>query len=95
MVRVIHNAGLDDRWQQIAQILTVSDSDLAGFGTTFRGDPSSCLLHAMATWLRGQKRLSDPPSWWSLVQAVADEKGGNNLHEATRIAVMFRSACLQ
>ena len=92
MLRVIHDAGLDHRWLHIAQTLTVLSNDLTGFERRFHGDPSLCLLHAMAAWLRGQKRLSDPPSWWRLVRAVADPRGGGNRRQAMKIAANFRGA---
>ena len=90
MLRVIHDVGLDDRWLQIGQTLTVHG--LTGFERRFRDDQSLCLLHAMVAWLKEQKRLSDPPSWWRLVWAVADPLGGDNRRQAQKIAANFKGA---
>ena len=86
VLRVLHNAKLAPKWRPIGQTLTVSDGDL----DSFSGDDGSCLLQMVVTWLQGQKRLSDAPSWWRLVGAVADPHGGDKAHEGLRIAAMFR-----
>ena len=90
MLRVLHDAGLAAKWRAIGQTLTVSDDDLAGFEVRFSGDPSLCLLQVVASWLRGETRLSNPPSWWLLVWAVADPQGGGTVHGGKRMAAMLR-----
>ena len=90
VLRVLHDAGLAEKWRAIGQTLTVSDADLADFNTQFGCDSSFCLLQMVALWLCGQKRLPDPPSWWRLVRAVADPQGGDTVHGGKRIAAMFR-----
>ena len=90
VLRVLHDAGLAAKWRAIGKTLTVSDADLAGFDARFSGDPSLCLLHMVTSWLRGQKRLLDPPSWRRLVWAVADPQGGGTVHGGKRIAAMLR-----
>ena len=90
MLRVLHDAGLAARWRAIGQTLTVSDDDLAGFDARFSGDPSLCLLQVVDSWLHGETRLPDPPSWWLLVWAVADPQGGGTVNEGMRIAAMFK-----
>ena len=93
MLRVIHDAGLVDKWREIAQSLTVSGGDLDGFHTTFSGDQSLCLLHSMAAWLNGQKRSRNPATWCEVVRAVADPAGGGKQLEAKRIAKNYKGAC--
>ena len=94
VLRVLHDAGLAAKWRAIGQTLTVSNDDLAGFNTRFNGDPSLCLLQVVASWLCGQMRHPDPPSWWRLVRAVADPQGGDTVHGGKRIAAMFRGVCV-
>ena len=93
MLRVLHGAGLVVKWRAIGQTLTVSDADLAGFDARFSGDPSLCLLQMVASWLRGQKRHPDPPSWCRLIWAVADPLGGGKHHEGLKIAASFKGVC--
>ena len=90
VLRVLHDAGLAIKWQAVGQTLTVPDDDLDGFSTRFRGDPKLCLLHTMAAWLNGRKRLADPPSWWRVVWAIADPLGGDKPRVAASIAAKFR-----
>ena len=90
VLRVLHDAGLAAKWRAIGQTLTVSDADLTAFDSRFSGDSSLCLLQVVASWLRGQKRFLDPPSWWRLVWAVADPQGGGTVHGGNRIAAMLR-----
>ena len=93
MLRVLHGAGLVAKWRAIGQTLTVSDADLAGFDARFSGDPSLCLLRMVASWLRGQKRHLEPPSWCRLVWAVADPQGGGKRHEGLKIAASIKGVC--
>ena len=90
VLRVLHDAGLVSKWRAIGQILTVSDANLADLSTNFNSDSSLCLLHVVASWLRGQKRLPDPPSWQRVVWAVADPLGGGKVHEGLRLAAYFK-----
>ena len=94
VLRVLHDAGLAEKWRAIGQTLTVSDANLAGFDTRFNGDPSLCLLQVVASWLCGQMRHPDPPSWWRLIRAVADPQGGDTVHGGKRIAAMFKGVCM-
>ena len=48
VLRVLHDAGLAAKWRAIGQILTISDGDLDGFDTKFKGDPDLCLLQVVA-----------------------------------------------
>ena len=91
VLRVLHDAKLTSKWREIGQTLTVSDGDL----DSFRGDDSLCLLLMVATWLQGQKRDPDPPSWKMLVSAIADPHGGGKAREGSRIAAMFKGALQQ
>ena len=90
VLRVLHDAGLAGKWQALGQTLTVSDDSLDGFSTRFRGDSNLCLLHTMAAWLNGRKRLRDPPSWWRVIWAIADPMGGDKPRVARNIAGKFR-----
>ena len=90
VLKILHDAGLAAKWRAIGQTLTVSDANLAGFDARFSGDPSLCLLQVVASWLHGQKRLPNPPSWWMLVWAVADPQGGGTVHGGKRMAAMLR-----
>ena len=77
VLRVLHDAGLAAKWRAIGQILTISDGDLDGFDTKFKGDPDLCLLQLVAAWLRGQAGPQDCPSWWRVVSVIADPSGGD------------------
>ena len=93
VLRVLHDAGLAAKWRAIGQTLTVSDADLSDFEARFSGDSSLCLLQVVASWLRGQKRHPDPPSWCRLVWAVADPHGGATVYGGKRIAATFKGVC--
>ena len=77
MLRVLHDVGLAAKWRAIGQTLTICDGALDGFDIKFKGDPDLCLLQVVATWLRGQTRLQDCPSWQTMVSVIADPSGGD------------------
>ena len=90
VLRVLHDAGLAAKWESIGQTLTVPDGELASIKTKFEGDPNLCLLHVIATWLNGQKRSSDPPSWEGLIRMIADPCGGCKRRAALQVAEKFK-----
>ena len=90
VLRVLLVAELAGLWQAVGQTLTILDSDLNSVNKQFRGDSNLCLLHTMAAWLNGRKRLADPPSWWRVVWAIADPLGGDMPRVAASIAAKFK-----
>ena len=88
MLRIIHEGGLAGSWLQLGQALTVNDiNDLQAL---YQDDPSRGLLETMATWLRGNKQLPDPPSWARLIWAIAHPDGGDKKIEGKRAAKRFK-----
>ena len=86
VLKVLHDAKLARKWQDIGQTLRISDEDL----NTFSGDFKFCLLQTVVTWLEGNSSLPDPPSWWRLVWAVTDRYGGDKVREGMKIASMIK-----
>ena len=94
VLRVLHDADLAAKWRAIGQTLTISDGDLDGFDTRFKGDPDLCLLQVVATWLRGQTRLQDRPSWRRVVWVIADPSGGDQPRAGYEVAKKLRGVCI-
>ena len=82
VLRVLHDADMEAKWKEIGQVLRVRDlNDITA---------DSGLLQVVASWLKRYTRLSDPPSWWRVVWAVADQQGGDSSQSARSIAKKYK-----
>ena len=82
---VLSDAELTSKWKNIGQALKVTNDHL----NCISGEHSLCLIQVVVAWLQRLSRHPEAPSWWSLVQAVAEPNGGDTLPKAQRIADML------
>ena len=82
--------GLAAKWRNMCLALGVLDADT--IANTWR-DPKECLTDVLKQWLKRsyttQKR--GPPTWRKLVEAVANNNGGDNPALAETIANKHQS----
>ena len=80
--------GLAGRWQNMCIHLGLRPSDRDIIGGKFQLDPTYCLMEVLVKWLRKSYDTEryGPPTWRSLVAAVANPTGGDNPALAKQIA---------
>ena len=70
-----------DKWRIIGLYLDIPNGNLAGIGEKFQGDPHSCLVEMLETWL---ERVQPPANWGAIIDAVeflGEEQLGKELRE--------------
>ena len=80
------------RWQFIAPVLGI-DSGIQDAGS--KNKQEQCMDDDIHTWLRRahNEKKHSPPTWRKLVEAIADNIGGNNPAYAEEIAKEHPSEC--
>ena len=75
---------LAGRWQGMCFVLGLNrlKDEIAAM---YPGYPKDCLREVIVRWLRKVHNVN-PPTWKTLVKAVADEAGGENPALAERLA---------
>ena len=79
---------LAGRWSRVCLALRLLPSDQSVIEAAHPGNPHDCLLAVVIKWLQkgyNYKRFGSP-TWWMLVEAVADPAGGSNVTLAETIA---------
>ena len=56
-----------DKWKMIGVLLDIPKIQLAGIAEKYRGDPHSCLVEMLYTWL---ERVQPPATWVAIIEAV-------------------------
>ena len=70
-----------DKWKMIGVLLEIPKGKLASIAEKCRGDPHSCLVTMLETWL---KRVDPPATWAAIIEAVeflGEEQLGKELRE--------------
>ena len=70
-----------DKWRTIGLYMEIPKGKLAGIGEKFQGDPQSCLVEMLETWL---ERVHPPPTWAAIIEAVeflGEEQLGKELRQ--------------
>ena len=70
-----------DKWRTIGLYLEIPKGKLAGIGEKCRGDPHSCLVEMLETWL---ERVQPPATWGAIVDAIeflGEEQLGKELRQ--------------
>ncbi len=85
--------GLAARWRNMCLVLRVPDADT--IGNKWRDDPKDCLREILKQWLRMcyNTQKHGPPTWQKLVEAVANDNGGDNPALAETIAWKHQTEC--
>lgn len=76
------------RWQSIALALGLKPAQVQTIKANRRGDLEACMDDALLVWLKRSHMESKfgPPTWKSLVKAIAAKAGGQNPALAADIA---------
>ena len=83
--------GLAASWRNMCLALRVPDADT--IGNKWRDDPKDCLREILKQWLKKcyDTQKHGPPTWRKLVEAVANDYGGDNPALAETIALKHQS----
>ena len=70
-----------DKWKLIGVLLEIPKGKLAHIADKYRGDPHSCLVEMLETWL---ERVDPPATWAAIINTVeflGEEQLGRELRE--------------
>ena len=70
-----------DKWKVIGVLLEIPKGKLAHIADMHRGDPYTCILDMLVTWL---KQVDPPPTWTAIIEAVeflGEEQLGKELRK--------------
>ena len=70
-----------DKWKMIGVLLEIPKGKLASIAEKYRGDPHTCLVEMLETWL---ERVYPPATWHAITDAVeflGEEHLGKELKE--------------
>ena len=70
-----------DKWRMIGILFEIPKAKLAHIAEKYRGDPHTCLLNMLETWL---ERVDPPATWTAIIEAVeflGEEQLGKELRE--------------
>ena len=70
-----------DKWRTIGLYMEIPKGKLAGIAVKYQGDPQSCLVEMLETWL---ERVHPPPTWAAIIEAVeflGEEQLGKELRQ--------------
>ena len=92
VVRVLHL--LAHKWNNIGTVLRVRNLDT--IRKKFPTDPERCLIAMLSDWLNGQydTQRAKPPSWRTVVYALADRGGGDHRQRAEYVAKNHKGICM-
>ena len=70
-----------DKWRMIGILLEIPKGKLASIAEKYRGDPRTCLLGMLVTWL---EQVDPPATWAAIIEAMeflGEEQLGKELRE--------------
>ena len=56
-----------DKWKVIGSLLNIPDGKLEAIAEKYRGDPHTCLVEMLETWL---EQVDPPATWTAIIDAV-------------------------
>eukprot|EP00731_Ephydatia_muelleri_P009039 Em0004g1377a len=92
-IRAAVGRDLDGVWKGFGATLGIAPSAIKGVAVAYPGDPGQCLFDILDRWLRKDynHHRFGPPSWGTLVTAVASNVGGQNPALAEKIAAQIHN----
>ncbi|KAL5497372.1 hypothetical protein EMCRGX_G013837 [Ephydatia muelleri] len=87
-IRAAVGRDLDGVWKEFGAALGIAPSVIKGVAVAHSSDPGQCLFDILDKWVRKDynHHRFGPPSWRTLVKAVASNVGGQNPALAEKIA---------
>ena len=83
--------GVSAQWYNIGVHFRIDTNRLDEIKKKNRRDCDRCLTAMVAEWLKSNSPRTGPPTWRTVVIAIAAQVGGNNPREAEEVAKHYSS----